>query len=447
MKTRILKALIILILGIMIWGCDVILAENEGELKASGVVEAVEVVVIAEVSGRVKDITFEEGEFIQTGQVLVRMEDDLLLAQLHQAEAALATARANYDLTAATSGINDVQREALIAAAAMELTAAEKALADLYENHAVMASQAQLILANAQDELDDAEYRWRVRQEGNRASQDTIAAAEANLVLADREVDTAQKAFNRLSGKPSDDPHRAVALSNLVAAKNHRDDILRQLNWYTGSPTEIDQAILDAEVAIAQAQVEKALLDWNTLKQGPDPEELALAESRVNNARAQLAAAQAENPTEEQLAVSQALIDTAAANLELVQVQVDKSVIAAPVPGVVLSRNVEVGESVGPGSTLLVIGQLEDLTLTVYVPEDQYGRINLGDKTVVTSDSFPDTSFQARVVRIADEAEFTPRNVQTEEGRRTTVFAVKLKVDDPEGMLKPGMPVDVRFQE
>ncbi len=96
--------------------------------------------------------------------------------------------------------------------------------------------------------------------------------------------------------------------------------------------------------------------------------------------------------------------------------------------------------------TAMTIGQLEDLTVTVYIPEDRYGRINLGDEAEVTTDSFPGMVFIAHVTRIADRAEYTPRNVQTQEERRTTVFAIELKVEDLEGDLKPGMPVDVEFR-
>ena len=93
----------------------------------------------------------------------------------------------------------------------------------------------------------------------------------------------------------------------------------------------------------------------------------------------------------------------------------------------------------------MVIGLLDDLTITVYLAEDAYGQVNLGDKGNVTVNSYPDEVFTAEVIRIADEAEFTPRNVQTEEDRRTTVFAIELSVLDLEGKLKPGMPADVSF--
>lgn len=95
----------------------------------------------------------------------------------------------------------------------------------------------------------------------------------------------------------------------------------------------------------------------------------------------------------------------------------------------------------------MTLGQLDQLELTVFIPEDRYGKINLGDKAILTSDSFPEETFSAQVIEIADQAEFTPRNVQTADGRRTTVFAVKLRVENPGDQLKPGMPVDVTFEQ
>jgi HlyD family secretion protein len=95
-----------------------------------------------------------------------------------------------------------------------------------------------------------------------------------------------------------------------------------------------------------------------------------------------------------------------------------------------------------PGMT---IGELDTLKVTVYIPEDQYGQINLGQRATLSLDSFPNESFTATVTRIADKAEFTPQNVQTKEGRQTTVYAVELSLNNKDGILKPGMPTDVTF--
>jgi HlyD family secretion protein len=91
------------------------------------------------------------------------------------------------------------------------------------------------------------------------------------------------------------------------------------------------------------------------------------------------------------------------------------------------------------------MGDISQLTITVYVPEDRYGAIKLGEQANVAGDSFPGQTFSATVTHIADQAEFTPRNVQTAEGRSSTVYAIKLQVTDPQGKLKPGMPADVTF--
>jgi HlyD family secretion protein len=113
--------------------------------------------------------------------------------------------------------------------------------------------------------------------------------------------------------------------------------------------------------------------------------------------------------------------------------------------GVILTRNVEPGEFVQPGAVVFAIGDLNNVTITVYVPEDRYGQITLGQQAQVTADSFPGETFTAEVIHIADQAEFTPRNIQTVEGRSSTVYAIKLKVTDSEGKLKIGMPADVTF--
>jgi HlyD family secretion protein len=131
----------------------------------------------------------------------------------------------------------------------------------------------------------------------------------------------------------------------------------------------------------------------------------------------------------------------------VIETQIGKLRIAAPSDGVVLSRGIEPGEVAMPGGALLVLGDLSELAVTVYLPEDRYGEVHLGDTARVTVDSFPDRTFEGKVTRVADRAEFTPRNVQTPAGRRTMVFGVELALVDPNRDLKPGMPADVVFGE
>jgi HlyD family secretion protein len=120
--------------------------------------------------------------------------------------------------------------------------------------------------------------------------------------------------------------------------------------------------------------------------------------------------------------------------------------ITSPIDGVVLERLAEPDEIAQPGSTILVVAPVDQLTLTVYVPETSYGQIFLGETVSVKVDSYPDMTFAGTVSHISDKAEYTPRNVQTTDGRKSTVFAIKLTLAPSGGRLKPGMPADVYFQ-
>jgi len=186
-------------------------------------------------------------------------------------------------------------------------------------------------------------------------------------------------------------------------------------------------------VVVAQQRYNQAQARFLALQTGSYSPAVVTAEKNLDQAKA--AAEQA------QTAVSQAN-----ANLDLLNTQISKLTVYAPMDGVILVRNVEPGEFVQPGATALSMADLNNLTITVYVPEDRYGQIRLGQQADVMVDSFPGLTFSAQITHIADQAEFTPRNVQTVEGRSSTVYAVKLKVTDTEGKLKIGMPADVTFR-
>jgi multidrug efflux pump subunit AcrA (membrane-fusion protein) len=145
---------------------------------------------------------------------------------------------------------------------------------------------------------------------------------------------------------------------------------------------------------------------------------------------------------QEEIAAAEAQVEVARAALQALQVRLDKLVLEAPISGLVLERPVHVGELARPGAPLLNLADLDEVALTVYVPEDQIGRVQLREPVSVTVDAYPDRAFPGHVVFIASEAEFTPKNVQTQEERVSMVFAVKVKVPNPEHLLKPGMPAD-----
>ena len=120
--------------------------------------------------------------------------------------------------------------------------------------------------------------------------------------------------------------------------------------------------------------------------------------------------------------------------------------LMVPATGVVTNRALEPGELAAPGATLLTITQLNPVSLTLYVPETQLGKVRLGEQVAVQVDSFPGKNFMGKEVFINSQAEFTPRNVQTKEERVNTVFAVKVELPNGSEELKPGMPADATLE-
>lgn len=127
---------------------------------------------------------------------------------------------------------------------------------------------------------------------------------------------------------------------------------------------------------------------------------------------------------------------------QLLLIQLDKLELRAPIGGVITERAIEPGEVVLPGAPLLVIERQEEVELTMYISERVIGRVQRGQTVAFTTDSFPAVTFNGYVVSIAPRAEFTPRNVQAPKDRALLVYAVRARVPNPDGRLKPGMPVD-----
>jgi len=411
-----------------------------GALTASGTIEATQVKVAPELSGQVVEVLVKEGDPVQAGQRLVRFNDAVLQTQLSQARALLAQAQANYDLVAA--GLSAEQRQAAITAAELEVTTAQQSLDTLQDNASLADARTQKTKAAAEKALDQATQR--LDSINSAAEQVDIDAAQAAVVLAKKQLDTAQKNFDPYENKAKDNAVRAMFQAKLADAQKKYDALVDRLNNLLGTSNSYDLAVAEADKALAQAQVDDAHRLFDKLQDGLDPDAVKLAEQRLAAAQAHLAVAKAE-PSAQQLALAKSQVEATSASVNVLQAQFDKLVIKSPIDGVVLSRTIEPGEVALPSTPLLTLARLDDLTITVYIPEDRYGAISLGEDAQVTVDSFPGVTFPATVVHIADQAEFTPRNVQTAEGRRTTVFSVKLAVTDPDGRLKAGMPSDVTF--
>jgi multidrug efflux pump subunit AcrA (membrane-fusion protein) len=442
----------------------------------------------------------------QTVTALETAKANVALAQAAKETAAAALESAHTAVRAAQANVESAHATVAAARGQLQMAQAGVAAAETaYQMAVAAARQAELpsrVAAWDQDQPNEFETPPWYFQNGETlaASEAEIAAAEAalaseqtnytavmtdprfqDLLDAEARLAEAQTAFlvaDELRGRdiaPSDDePINAyvqdlvdTAVAELEAAQLNYDQLLSNQ-----TATEVLEA--RARLAVAQERYEIALDHHNLLLTGQDSlpvqaaaigieqaeaavmaaeagvalaeSQVALAEIGVNQAEAAIGQVNA-TIAQADAGVRQAESGQAQAEaaLALIDLQMEKLMVHTAVDGVVLTRNVEPGELIQPGMTALTIGQLDSLTVTVYIPENQYGQISLGQKATLMVDSFPNETFTAVVAHIADQAEFTPRNVQTSEERQTTVYAVELAVTNAGAQLKPGMPADVRF--
>lgn len=244
---------------------------------------------------------------------------------------------------------------------------------------------------------------------------------------------------------------RAAAEAQLTAARA----ILRELE-VGARPEERRQA--EAALAASARQLEEAtatLERTRLLHEGGavSREALDRAETAYELARAQHDQARERldllvlGPRQERIEAQRAAVDQAEAAIRQVDAVLAGGEVRAPFAGVVTIRHREPGEVVAPGTPVLTLQNRDDRWVRIYLPGDQIGRVALGQTARISADAYPDRTYEGRVVHIASEAEFTPRNVQTRAERVKLVYAVKVAiVGDPGHDLKPGVPADVRLE-
>jgi multidrug resistance efflux pump len=477
---------ILVVLGLVAYGGWYLLRERDaqnGSLEASGTIEAVEVSVSAEVSGRAAEVLVAEGDLVEKGAPLLRLEDELLQAQGQKALAGLQAAR----------GAQKTAEEALgVAQAGLELAQAQLDSAQASLDLARLQYQRTLNAAR-QAELPARLEAWRLSQPSEFDlpvwyfhKEESLSGARASLEAASATLEAERSALdnlvNEIGGEELVSAEKRLAeaeqtfwiakqvleQARLATQGNDMEAFAQQLYDKAEAALNLAQDDYDsllsnqqrseimeqrARLAVAQEQYEAALDRLNRLQTGDQSLEVQIADASRVQAETNLTQAQAGVKRAEaavaqsqaSLAQTEALVAQAQAEVDLIGLQRERYTVFAPLSGVVLVRNLEPGEIAQAGATVLIIGQLDQLSLTIYLPEDRYGEVKLGDTAEVRVDSFPGRTFTATVTRIADQAEFTPRNVQTQEGRKTTFFAVELSMDNRDGALKPGMPADVVF--
>jgi HlyD family secretion protein len=282
--------------------------------------------------------------------------------------------------------------------------------------HAAQAFLAELLAGSRQQEIDAA---LAAMQKADHALADLLAgsrpqeiiSAEASLNAAESQKIQAQADYGRTQ--------------QLYSQKMLSKEI------YDAAKTAFD---------VASQRYREAFERLSLVKEGPRKQQIDEARAALNQAKAQYDLVKA-GPRQETIDQARARVEQAKAALELAQTRLSYATLTSPMSGVVMSKNVEPGEYVSAGTPVVTVGDLVNVWLRAYIPALDQEKVKVGQKATVTTDN-PNTVFTGRVSFIAKQAEFTPKNVQTQQERVKLVYRIKIDITNPNMELKPGMPAD-----
>lgn len=316
-------------------------------------------------TGRIEKITAEEGKIVAPDAILASLETTSLPQSLILAQADLVNARRNMD----------------------------KLL-----NSTLSQAQAQLALVNAQDDLKNAQsnYNWDSHPRG---SSEQIGTAEANLNLAKNQLDNAQMFFDMVSDRPTTDPEYAQALIALNNAKSAVKNAQINFDWISGN-TSPDPTESAANLALAQAKVNDAQREWNRLKDGPDPDDVTVAQAQI----------------------------------DALQATLDQVNLRAPFAGTITDIRSKPGDEISPGTVSFRLDDLSHMLVDVQVTEVDINNIQVGQQSTLTFDAIPSTEYKGKVVEVA--------SVGTTSAGMVT-FLVTIELTDPDKAVLPGMTAAV----
>ncbi len=391
----------------------------------SGTIEAEESRVGSKVGGRVAELLVREGDDLNKGQLLLLFESDELTAKLNAAIASKRQAAAHLkDLEAGPRQPEIEQARAGAARAQDEF------------NKLSHGSRPEEIGA-AKAAMEQSRERLRLLEAGPRKEDIDRAradyeAAQANRALADSTLQRIQALFKdgAVAAQTLDEAGNAAktAAARERAAKKSLDVLL------SGSRIE--------EIGAAKQVYNQAREAYALVKKGPRAEDLAAARHALDQARANLAYVEA-GTRPHQIDQARSALQQTSAVVDQLRSQIRERAVFSPRSGRLQVLNVQAGDIVAAGQSIGTIIGPRDLYIRIYLSQRELGGLRVGDKLEVVTDS--GLRATGAVSHIPVRAEFTPRNVQTREERALQVFAVKIRLSNPDLKLRAGMSADVRL--
>jgi len=401
-------------------------------IRANGILHPIQQMELSfGYGGFIQAVDVGVGDTVSAGQVLVQLDSTEADFALQQAEAELTAAQANYDLVFVVS---PAEQQAEVSAANLELLASQQALAATHADADLAAAQSLQDLVNAQIAVDDAQLNLdRLR---TTADQSLIDVAHSNMILARARLDKAGKEYEPWKNKPENNTTRAALLSNLAQAQQAYDATVRNYNGMSGSANEIDLVQAEVNLSLAQALLSDAQDTFQTLTEGPDPDEIAIAEAQVANSQARLTLAKADSSIAEKLAHTN--VETALLQIDILRTQINKMTITAPYDGIISKMQASQGEYANPGEMMVeVLDTSGWLIETKNVGELQIGHIQIGQEVQVSVNAFNGETLSGYVVAISPIA-------IVQQGDTTYTLTIELEPTDLN--LWPGMTTQVVIQ-
>jgi len=426
-------ALTAALLMLLAAGCSQ--ADEPGSDHLTGYLEASTVSISPERGGRLVEVLVDEGDTVAEGQVLARLDDSRLQLELAQADAAIAQAEAKLALlkASATVPVDVARAEANVAYAQAAVAAAVSALSD-----------AALLKDTPQQsdlEIAQAEATIAETKAGAAAAHHAAEAADIKVQMYGTILKDLEQGFD------VDIP--GVGARHFNAPKEKLDYVSEQWNLASQEAWSVWQTSAAADAAANQAAV--ALQDRKRERAAPLSAEDRVvsatnarneAVARLEQAQAALASAKA-GPPAEQIAAAEAVVSQSRAARRALATQLDQTQLVAPKAGTVTARYRAPGEVVGANQRVITLSDPTALEITVYAPTGLLPKLQPGLKLPLTVDNAPGQQFEAEVLALNEEPEFSLRQAQNIAERADAVYGVRLQLSSPNPLLRPGMPADV----
>ena len=335
-------------------------------------------------SGKVSAVTLQPGDLVQEDQVLAALDTNTLSTEMIEAKQALIDAQ---------QALDDLLNSKLQQAQALQdLEDAQETLDSLKQAAAEEASQAQLVLAEAQEALEDAQRTRNKMNYPHSTNKLVIEKAETDYLLAKTAYKEALKEYNKVAHKRLTNPDRVQTLYRLVSAEQAKETAFATYNWYLQSYTEIDIAQAEAELAVAKANLESAETEWDRLKTGSSSAVIAMAEATLADAQREWERVK-DGPSAEDIAAAQAAVDAAQATLDHAQ-------LLAPFVGTITEVDVKTGDLVNSGDTAFRIDDLSSIYVDLEISEYDLASLEIGQQTTLKFDAIADKEYTGEVVEI-----------------------------------------------